>query len=462
MYKFKFADIGEGLHEGKVAEIYLNEGKEVKEGDSLFSVETDKVTSDIPSPTNGKIIKVLMKVGDTIHVGQEIYHIDDGSKDEDLIPEEKAASVVGSIEVSNEVVNFDNMSKKLPSKNIEPIYNKIGNQVWEQDHVLTTPHARYLASEKGIDITQIQGSGFNGRVLVSDVESYDNSNLASNDILNMSLNEIINLSVQNALKNIKIPIPPKEETKLIPKKEEIIIPISDEGQRKKITPIRKAIAKAMIKSWDTVAYTNLVNEVNMTKIWDKRKKIVKPIFEKTGIKITFTALIAFAIIKALKDFPILNAKYDKSKDEILEYSSINLGIAVDTPKGLMVPVIKDANKKSLIEIGEIIINLAKKARDGKLSSSDMQNGTFTLTNYGSVGAMWGVPVINVSEMAILGVGTIVDRVYGDKDGFYNGKVMNITTAADHRWVDGADIGRFLIKVKELLENPDEILKDLDI
>jgi dihydrolipoamide dehydrogenase len=129
MYKFKFADIGEGLHEGKVAEIYLNEGKEVKEGDSLFSVETDKVTSDIPSPTNGKIIKVLMKVGDTIHVGQEIYHIDDGSKDEDLIPEEKAASVVGSIEVSNEVVNFDNMSKKLPSKNIEPIYNKIGNQV---------------------------------------------------------------------------------------------------------------------------------------------------------------------------------------------------------------------------------------------------------------------------------------------------------------------------------------------
>ena len=229
-----------------------------------------------------------------------------------------------------------------------------------------------------------------------------------------------------------------------------------EDKRVKVAPIRNAIAKAMKTSWSTVAYTNLVNEVNMTALWNERKRIVNDVLEKTGVKITFTAYAAAATVIALKEFPMLNSKYDETTNELVQFEKINLGLAVDTPKGLMVPVIQDAGNKTIVQIAKEIIELATKARDGKITAAEMQGGTFTLSNYGSAGAFFGVPVINVGEIGIIGTGTIVDRVYADKDGgFYNGKVMNLTAAADHRWVDGADIGRFISRVKEILENPTE-------
>ncbi|NQZ65945.1 MAG: 2-oxo acid dehydrogenase subunit E2 [Mycoplasmatales bacterium] len=429
MYKFKFADIGEGLHEGVVAEIYKNVGDKVSEGDSLFSVETDKVTSDIPSPTEGVIKEVLMKVGDTIHVGDEIYHIDNGSgesapAEEDKNPQkssEEAASVVGDIKVSNEIIDLSSMKSSSKAQKGDIRKGKVGSSVRLQDGKLITPFARSLAAEKGIDLSNVQGSGSNGRILVKDIENFKGAPSPQTN------------QVNSAAAPVKS---------------------SSEDVRVKVAPIRKAIASAMKTSWSTVAYTNLVNEVNMTKLWDERKLMVESVLAKTGVKITFTAFAAKATAIALKEFPNLNAKYDEATNEIIQFGSVHLGLAVDTPKGLMVPVIKNADSKSVVEIAKDIIDLAVKARDGKLTMPEMQGGTFTLTNYGSAGAFFGVPVINVGEMGIIGTGAIVDRVYSDKNGnFYNGKVMNLTTAADHRWVDGADIGRFNMRVKELLENP---------
>ena len=423
MYKFKFADIGEGLHEGTVGKIYVKEGSKVNEGDSLFSIKTDKVTSDIPCPVTGEIKDILIKTGDKIHVGDEIFYIDDGSQDDKKIDnatskesqkeknasESGAASVVGSIEVSNkEMATF----KNIPIKKED---NK---------RVFATPYARKLAAKMKIDINDVPGSGNNGRVLARDIENYQKtSNFAQPQFSSQKLEPFI----------------------------------------KPISGMRKAIANAMVNSWKNVAYTNLSTEVNMTKLWEERKALVKHTENKYGIKVSFTALIAIATIKILYEFPELNSKYFEKANVLKHDGVINLGIAVDTAKGLIVPVIKNAHTKNVVTIAQEILELATKAREGKLTKEEMQDGTFTLTNYGSVGAMFGVPVINYPEIGILGIGTITDRVFANANGnFYNGKVMYLSLAADHQWVDGADIGRFITRIKELLENPILLLGGYDV
>ena len=431
MYKFKFADIGEGLHEGKVGEIYVKIGDKIKEGDSLFSVETDKVTSDIPSPVTGLIKSILTKTGETVHVGDEVFHIDDGSspnqksdsslqetsnkldkpktKSQEAQPKsshlgkEEGASVVGSITVSNQKMTTFNTS--------------IANNSIQNSFVLATPYARKLATEKGITIESVRGTGANGRVLSKDIANYVSESANSQALTSPKASELQSFSMP-------------------------------------ISTMRKAIAKAMTNSWKNVAYTNLSTEVNMTKLWEERKSLVAYTEKKYSIRISFTALVAMAVIKALYDFPELNSQFNEQENVIKHNGAINLGIAVDTPKGLVVPVIKNAHTKNIVTIAKDIKNLATKARDGKLNRDDVSGGTFTLTNYGSAGAMFGVPVINYPEIAILGTGIITDRVFANnQNDFYNGKVMHLTLAADHRWVDGAKIGQFVSHIKSLLESP---------
>ena len=403
MYKFKFADIGEGLHEGVVAEIYVTKGQDIKEGDSLFSVETDKVTSDIPSPVDGKVLEILMKVGETIHVGNDVMHFDANGQ-------EAPAAETKKEEAPKAVAK--------PAPVATPVAAPAPTQVSSNTDILATPFARSLAASKGIDLSQVQGTGSQNRILVADIESF----------------------VPGAAKGVS-----KTPARKVRLTQDVTTPVK---------PMRNAIARAMKKSWSDVAYTSLVTEVNMTTIWDERKGLVPEILAATGTKLSFTAFIAKATAIALTEFPMLNAKYNEAKGEITQFAGVNLGLAVDTEAGLMVPVITDADTKSVIEIAQDISKLAKKARDKKLTAKDMSGATFTLTNYGSVGALYGVPVINVGEIGIIGTGAIIDRVYADPKGsFYNGKVMHLTTAADHRWVDGGDIGRFNMRVKELLEKP---------
>lgn len=225
------------------------------------------------------------------------------------------------------------------------------------------------------------------------------------------------------------------------------------GTREKVAPIRKAIAKAMRNSWSSVAYVNLVNEIDVTALWKLRSTIVEDVAKASGVKITFLAFIAKAITIALHEYPVLAAKYDEATQEIVYPNGINLGFAVDTEAGLMVPVIKNADKLSIVELASEILRLAKAARDRKIKPTEMQGADFTITNYGSVGSLYGVPVINYPELAIAGVGAIVDKALIQNGQIVAGKAMHLTVAADHRWIDGATIGRFASRVKELLEKP---------
>ncbi|EGV00304.1 2-oxo acid dehydrogenase subunit E2 [Mycoplasmopsis columbina] len=232
-----------------------------------------------------------------------------------------------------------------------------------------------------------------------------------------------------------------------------------EAKEVPIPRIRKAIAKNLKNAMDSVAYCSLVQKVNATALYNHRKAVLAKVQEQHGVKLTFLSWIIRAVVIALSEYPIFAAKVNEETGQIIYPGELNIGIAVDTPRGLVVPVIKGADKLSIVEIQQEIVRLATLARDGKLSMADMQGGHYTITNVGSVGVMWGTPIMNYPEIAITAVGAMVDEpLY--KDGQWEPvKMMYLSIAADHRWVDGADMGRFNGRVKELLEMP-EVLGEL--
>lgn len=420
MYSFKFADIGEGIHEGKVGEIFVKIGDKVTDGTDIILVETDKVTTPIASPINGIIEKILVNVGDTIHVGQELFIINDGSassavetpittieKKQETVSVEEAASVVGQVAVSNNILpSFGNQNADV--NNVQ----KINNQI------LISPIARLMAMENNIDLSTIKGTG--------------------------PLNRILKEDIINALSDSSNTTKPTTEFK----KQTV------EGQDEVVetTSMRKAIAKAMKDSWQNVAYTNLTIEVDVTDLWEQRNRFKDLVLKEEGVKITLLPFIVKAIAKVLESFPLFNAYTDEANNRIIKKGDINIGIAIDTKDGLIVPNVKNANRLSILEIARQIIDLADKARSKKLKMSDLDKGTFSISNYGSLGVDFGVPVIKHPEVAIAGIGTIRTKIIKDKLHFVERKVMYLTIAADHRWIDGGDIGRFANKIKQLLEN----------
>lgn len=420
MYSFKFADIGEGIHEGKVGEIFVKVGDKVTDGTDIILVETDKVTTPIASPTNGTIEKILVNVGDTIHVGQELFIINDGSSNstsessapvveqKQEAPAEEAASVVGQVAVSNNILpSFGNQNAS--SNNVEKTDNNI----------LISPVARLMAMENNIDLSTIKGTGPLNRILKDDIISALNN---SSSVTKTSTTEFKKQTVEG--------------------QDEVV----------ETTSMRKAIAKAMKDSWQNVAYTNLTIEVDVTDLWEQRNRFKDLVLKEEGVKITLLPFIVKAIAKSLEAFPLFNAYTDEANNRIIKKGDINIGIAIDTKEGLIVPNIKNANRLSILEIAKQIIDLADRARSKKLKMSDLDKGTFSISNYGSLGVDFGVPVIKHPEVAIAGIGTIRPKIVKDKLHFVERKVMYLTIAADHRWIDGGDIGRFANKIKQLLEN----------
>ncbi|CAC13935.1 DIHYDROLIPOAMIDE ACETYLTRANSFERASE COMPONENT OF PYRUVATE DEHYDROGENASE COMPLEX [Mycoplasmopsis pulmonis] len=308
---------------------------------------------------------------------------------------------------------------------------------------LISPIARRLAKEKQVDISLIKGSGHDGKILESDVLKFiaeqQNAPKAAEPAPAPAATSAAPAAAPAAA---AAPVSPSKEVAKL------------EARREKVTTIRKAIARAMKNSQDNVAYVSLVHEIDMTKLWDLRKSVVEKVKDLTGIKLTFLPFILKAIAIAIKDFQIFGAKYDEKTEELVYPDTVNLGVAVDTDHGLMVPVIKNAQSLNLVEFSQEIIRLANLARTKTIKPADMSGATFTITNYGSVGSLFGTPVINYPELAIAGVGAIVDKVYWKNGAAVPGKVMWITIAADHRWIDGATMGKFISKVKSLLEQPE--------
>ena len=413
MYNFKFPDIGEGIHEGKLLKWFFKKGDTVKEGETLCLVETDKVNAELPSPVSGVIDTLGVAVGEIIHVGETLVLIQDGSvspkaeskKETTSVDEGENAGVVGQLEVSSEVI-----ASAVEEK----------TDIKTNTKVLASPLARQLAKDNQIDIKSLKGSGEFGRILKTDVE-----------------NAIASKQVKPVQPSI--PVPPMTTSK--------------EGIRRvPITSIRKAIVTAMTLSKQIIPHTVLMDELDITELVNLRNE-QKGFASEAGIHLTYMPFIIKALTKTIQEFPIFNASFDHEKGEILYKDFIHIGFATDTPEGLIVPNIKHADQLSIFELAQQLKDLQQKAINKTIQLKDIQNGTFTVTNYGAFDSTFGAPIIKYPEVAIMGIGKIQSKPIVKNNEIVIAPVLPISFAVDHRIIDGADAGRFVMKFKSYLKNP---------
>ena len=437
-FQFKMPDIGEGIAEGEIVKIDIKVGDTIQEDDILFEVQNDKSVEEIPSPVSGKVLEVRVQEGTVARVGDIIVVIDDGSG-----PAEAAAPAAVEAPVAP-------AAAPTPAAPAAPAQATGVPAASNPDKlVLAMPSVRQYAREKGVDITLVVPTGKGGRVTREDIDNFGGAPVA----LAAPAVEAAVASAPAA----QVEAPAAPAAKAEPAKP--FVGSAEREERVKLTPMRKAISKAMVNSKHTAPHVTLHDQVEVSKLWDHRKKF-KDVAAAQGTKLTFLPYVVKALAVAMKKYPVLNASIDDATQEIVYKNYINIGIATDTDLGLFVPNIKDANTKSMFGIADEINALAAKAHEGKLTATDMGQGTITISNIGSVGGGWFTPVINYPEVAILGVGTIVrEPVINENDEIVIGRNMKLSLSFDHRIVDGATAQKAMNELKRLLADPELLLME---
>ncbi|MDR3060531.1 MAG: 2-oxo acid dehydrogenase subunit E2 [Dysgonamonadaceae bacterium] len=438
-FEIKMPKLGESITEGTIIVWNVKPGDSVEEDDILLEVNTAKVSAEIPSPVSGTIVEILFQEGDTVPVGTVIAVVDLGGEEDAGVEEKK--------EISPE--KKENTPPLSPEPTAPPAKKQPDNQ-WYSPAVLR------LAAEADISPEQlgrIQGSGYQGRVSKKDIEKYiDQKKKGATP------------EVGNTLLQTNGTIKPTESKSVAPVfenkpavRDNVLTTISDDLV-KDMDPVRKVIADHMVLSKKTSAHVTSVVEADVTKLALWRNKVKDHFFKHEGIKLTFMPAIAEATIHALIDFPQVNASVDGYKFILKKH--INLAIAVSLENGnLVVPVIHDADRLSLSGLALNIDHLATKARSNKLTTADIEGGTFTITNLGSNGAIFGTPIINQPQVAILGVGliekrpSVIETPEGDVIAIRHKVYLSLSY--DHRIIDGALAGNFLRAIADYLEKWDD-------
>jgi pyruvate dehydrogenase E2 component (dihydrolipoamide acetyltransferase) len=399
MFEFKFPDVGEGITEGTIVRWKVKEGDSVKSDQVVAEIETDKAVVEVPCPKSGRITRLNHKEGEIIKVGEVLVVIDDGSVSSDK-PEK---SDKPKEPYTGSVVGFLEEAKGISVKK-EEVHKEA------KDRVKATLKIRKMAQDLGIDLETLEGSGPDGRIVESDLT--------------------------------------KNQGKSVPKNAASTGPSLAGTDAVDLKGIKKTISDAMMRSITSTAQVTNFYDLDATSLWEKRNK-EKAKAEKKGIKLTFLAYVVKAVSETLKEHPLINSSVQG--DKIVKKSNYNIGVAVDTDSGLMVPVINDADKKELFDIAKEIIDLAEKAKARTIKADEMKNGTFTISNLGSVGVKYFTPILNYPESAILGLGSIEDvpKVLDGK--VVIRKVMPLSLTYDHRIIDGATASRFMIDLMKSLE-----------
>lgn len=426
-YIFNFPDIGEGLEEGTILEWYVAKGQEIKSGESVVKMETDKVVADIPSPKSGTVVSRYGNEGEIVHVGTPLLEIEiEGIYGEEAVAEantpvkteaieEGAAGVVGTIEVAGNNAYLpasDEGFATPPTAEPKPL-----------GKVLATPVARALAKELNVDINAVSGTGPGGRVIKADIQSFKTKN---NDNQQLAFNNITTST--EAL---------------------VYEPLSQ---------IRKTIAKNMIFSKLNAAHMTVFEELEISDLIWLREKYKKAFLER-NVKLTYLPFILKATVNALIKHRQLNSQMDLENNRMIYKNYYNIGIAVDTTEGLVVPVIKNADKLTIFQIAQKIAELSEKAKERKLTLEEIKDGTFTITNYGSIGGIFGTPVINYPQAGILGIGRILKKPIVEDDQIVVGNILPLSLTVDHRIVDGGEASRFLMHIMDSLRDPFSLMME---
>lgn len=435
-FQFRLPDIGEGIHEGEIVKWFVKPGDKVQEDDVLCEVQNDKAVVEIPSPVDGTVEEVLVEEG-TVAVVGDILITFDAPGYEDIqfkgdhghdVPKEEAkteAQVQGTAEAGDAVAK-------------EPVQTPAAAEVDPSRRIIAMPSVRKFARDKGVDIRTVSGTGKNGRISKEDIEAFLNGGAAAPAATEAA--EATPAAEQEAPKPLAIPEGDFPET------------------REKMSGIRKAIAKAMVNSKHTAPHVTLMDEVEVSNLVAHRKKY-KEVAAAKGIKLTFLPYVVKALTSALKEFPALNTSLDDATSEIVHKHYYNIGIAADTEKGLLVPVVKNADRKGIFNISNEINELAGKARDGKLAPAEMKGASCTISNIGSAGGQWFTPVINHPEVAILGIGRIAEKAIVKDGEIVAAPVLALSLSFDHRMIDGATAQNAMNHIKRLLNDPELLLME---
>lgn len=434
VYQFKLPELGEGIVEGEIAKWAVKAGDKINEDDTLLEVQNDKSVEEIPSPVTGTVKKIVAAEGDTVEVGQVLVEIDAPGHN-DATPE-GAAPAAAATEAP--VQNAASGSAAIADA---PATNGVVAISDPNREILAMPSVRQYAREKDVDISQVPATGSHGRITKADVDNFIAGGATT------AAPAAAEATAAPAAAAPAVTATPYKSTE------------SDREEREKMSPMRKAIAKSVTKSKYTAPHFTLFDDVEVSKLMAHRKKF-KTVAADRGIHLTFLAYVVKALVITVKHNPNLNASIDDTTQEIVHKNYFNIGIATDTPHGLYMPNIKDADTKSIFEIAKEISDNAQAAKDNKLKPEQMSNGTVSISNIGSLGGGWFTPVVNHPEVAILGFGKIAKEPYVTDDGqIAVGSMMKLSLSVDHRLIDGAYAQGAMNELKQLLADPELLLME---
>jgi 2-oxoglutarate dehydrogenase E2 component (dihydrolipoamide succinyltransferase) len=412
MLEVKVPSVGESITSGILGVWSKPDGTYVNAGDPLFEIETDKVTSEVVAESAGQL-KHLAKVGDTVNIGQVVAQID-----------EKAPAPAESAKAPAVEAKKEN-GAAVPPARVQASATVASPAQRGKSADDLSPAVRYQAAEKGIDPASVQGTGKDGRVLKGDVLDAASKPAKSG--------------------GEAAPASPKA-------------PTGERSSRKKMSPLRQKIAARLLSAQQETAHLTTFNEVDLSAVMALRAKFQDRFVKKHEIKLGFMSFFVKAVVHALKVVPGINSRLDG--EEVVQNHFYDIGVAISTEKGLLVPVLREADQLSFAGVEKAIGAYAKKARDGKIQLSDLEGGVFTITNGGTFGSLLSTPILNPPQCAILGMHTIQERPVAISGRVEIRPMMYVALTYDHRLVDGKEAVTFLVAVKEVIENPGAVLLEL--
>jgi pyruvate dehydrogenase E2 component (dihydrolipoamide acetyltransferase) len=423
----KLPKLGEGADSGVVVNIFVKEGDTVAKDQAILELENEKAVASIPSTGAGVVAKVHVKAGDRVGVGARLITITESGQ--------PAAAPVAAAAPKPAAKKVVAQAAPEPEEVVEESA-EVEEEI-SDENVAASPSIRKMARELGINLGKIRGSESGGRIVIADVRAY------------------IQRLVKAAAK------PATVAASAAPAKPAPVqIDFSQWGPivKKPVTQLRKVIARRMTESWNSVPRVTQFDDADFTKLGELRKKFAAA-YEAKGVKLTLTPFILKAVAETLKKHPMFNSSLDEVANEIVIKEYIHLGIAVDTDQGLMVPVIRDVDKKTLLDLAKELESLAAKARDRKITADEMKGGTFTISNQGAIGGAHFTPIINLPEVAILGLGRGAMKPVV-RDGKIEARVLTpIALSYDHRVIDGGSAARFVVDLVKAFENfGEEVVK----
>ncbi len=439
--EFKLPELGENIHQGDLVRLMVSPGAQISEGQPVMELETDKAVVEVPSSVTGIVKEVLVSQGDKIKVGQVIFTLEAGSTSQahpqqPSRPEEThdharaafQAAIQSEGKTEEQALPPDQPRTPPVATFSMPLNLDRAAGVDHRGPVPAAPHVRRLARELGVDIHNVPGSGPGGRISEDDVKIYAKSLIIS-----------AATSAGVAATHVKQPSLPD---------------FSKWGKIERVSMrgVRRKTAEHMWEAWSAIPHVTQQDKADITELEQLRQRF-GPKAAEAGGKMTVTAIALKVCASALKIFPQFNASIDMEKEEIVYKQYINIGVAVDTDRGLLVPVIRDVDKKNIVELAAELTQLSKKARDKKLSPSDMEGGTFTITNLGGIGGTGFSPIVNYPEVAILGLSRSSMEPVWINNKFEPRQVLPLSLSYDHRLIDGADAARFLRWIAEAFEQP---------